>query len=90
MTIVEYNNANVIQGLKTEHQAVTKAKCNKGFSGNSSILPRSNFGVSGQESSPQSLTVFSLNRYGQGSTREYNFNYEEDIHIYCIDSDCMH
>ena len=28
---------------------VTNALCNKGFSGNSSILPRSNFGVCGQE-----------------------------------------
>jgi len=45
-----------------EHQAVTKAICNKGFSGNSSILPRSNYGVGGQESSPQSLTAYSLNR----------------------------
>jgi NADH:ubiquinone oxidoreductase subunit B-like Fe-S oxidoreductase len=45
--------------------AVTKAICNKGFSGNSSILPRSNFGVNGQESSPQSLPAYSLNRYGQ-------------------------
>ena len=27
----------------------TKAICNKGFSGNSSILPRINFGVDGQE-----------------------------------------
>jgi hypothetical protein len=35
----------------------TKAICNKGFSGNSSILPRSNFGLVGQESSPQSLTI---------------------------------
>ncbi len=45
--------------------AVTKAICNKGFSGNSSILPRSNFGAVGQESSPQSLTAYSLKRYGQ-------------------------
>ena len=45
-------------------QLVTKAICNKGFSGNSSILPRSNFGVGGQESSPQSLTAYSLNRWG--------------------------
>ena len=43
----------------------TKAICNKGFSGNSSILPRSNFGVGVQESSPQSLTAYSLNRYAQ-------------------------
>jgi hypothetical protein len=46
--------------------AVTKAICNKGFSGNSSILPRSNFGVNGQESSPQSLPAYSLNRWWQG------------------------
>ena len=45
-------------------ERLTKAICNKGFSGNSSILPRSNFGVSGQGTSPQSLTAHSLNRYG--------------------------
>jgi len=44
--------------------ALTKAICNKVFSDNSSILPRSNFGACGQESSPQSLTAYSLNRYG--------------------------
>jgi hypothetical protein len=44
---------------------ITKAICNKGFSGNSRILPRSNFGVGGQESSPQSLTAYSLNRWLQ-------------------------
>ena len=43
--------------------ALTKAICNKVFSDNSSILPRSNFGACGQESSPQSLTAYSLNRY---------------------------
>ena len=37
--------------------------CNKGFSGYLSILPRSKFDVAGQESSPQSLTAHSLNRY---------------------------
>ena len=42
---------------------ITKAICNKGFSGNSSILPRIKFRVGGQESSPQSLTAYSLNRY---------------------------
>jgi len=46
-------------------RCITKAICNKGFSGNSSILPRSNFGVGGQESSPQSLTAYSLSRYRQ-------------------------
>ena len=48
--------------LRIKHMAVTKAICNKGFSGNSSILPRSNFRVSKQESSPQSLTAYSLSR----------------------------
>ena len=47
----------------TERQPVTKAICNKGFNGNSSILPRINFGVSRQESSPQSLTAHSLKRW---------------------------
>jgi hypothetical protein len=56
------NIDNGIKDWKTEHQAVTKAICNKGFSGNSSILPRSNFGVVGQESSPQSLTAYSVPR----------------------------
>jgi hypothetical protein len=41
---------------------VTKAICNKGFTVNSSFLHRSNFGVGGQESSPQSLTPYSLDR----------------------------
>ena len=45
------------------HKTLTKAICNKGFSGNLSILPRSNFGVGGQESSPQSLTAYSLDRW---------------------------
>jgi len=40
-------------------EGITKAICHKGLSGNSSILPRSNFGVGGQESSPQSLTAYS-------------------------------
>jgi hypothetical protein len=48
---------------------VTKAICNKGFRGNSNILPRSNFGVGRQESSPQSLTAHSLNRYQQGEEK---------------------
>lgn len=46
-----------------ECQHITKAICNKGFSGSSGILPRSNFDASGQERSPQSLTEYSLNRY---------------------------
>ena len=48
---------------KTNNETLTKAICNKGFNGKSSILPRINFGVGRQESSPQSLTAYSLNRY---------------------------
>ena len=48
---------------KQKSDRITKAICNKGFRGNLSILPRSNFGVSGQERSTQSLTAYSLNRY---------------------------
>ena len=52
---------------KTNHlRHTTKAICNNGFSVNSSILPCSNFGIGGQESSPQSLTAATLNRYTQG------------------------
>jgi hypothetical protein len=42
-----------------------KAICNKGLSGNSSILPRINFDVGGQVSIPQSLTAYSLERYSK-------------------------
>jgi hypothetical protein len=49
--------------LERKHETLTKAICNKGFSGNSSILPRIKFCVGGQESSPQSLTAYSLDRY---------------------------
>ncbi len=45
-----------------KYERTTKAICNKGFSGNSSILPRIKLRVGGQESSPQSLTAYSLNR----------------------------
>jgi len=34
--------------MRNKAQLVTKAICNKGFGGNSSIPPRSNFGVGGQ------------------------------------------
>ena len=42
---------------------ITKCSSNKGFSGKSSIMPLSNFGVDGQDSSPQSLTAATLDRY---------------------------
>ena len=50
---------------KINNETLTKAICNKGFSGNSSIVPRIKFRVGGQEGSPQSLTAYSLNRYAQ-------------------------
>jgi len=50
---------------KQNNETLTKAICNKGFSGNSSIMPRIKFRVGGQESSPQSLTAYSLERYAQ-------------------------
>lgn len=42
-------------------ERLTKAICNKGFSGNSSILHRIILRVGRQESNPQSLTAHSLN-----------------------------
>lgn len=44
----------------------TMAICNKGFSGNSSILPWSNFGGGGQGNSPQSFTAYSLEPLSPG------------------------
>jgi len=49
--------------MTKKHETLTKAICNKGFSSNSNILPHSNFGVNGHDSSPQSLTAYSLDRY---------------------------
>ena len=49
--------------MLNKHQQPTKAICNKGFRGYSSILPRSNFGLCRQESSTQSLTAHSLDRW---------------------------
>lgn len=48
-----------------EKRLVTKCSSNKGFSGKSSILPRTHFGVARQERSPQSLTAATLDRYSQ-------------------------
>jgi hypothetical protein len=53
-------NRNYIR--KEEALLVTKCSSNKGFRGNSSIQPRLNFGVMGQERSPQSLTAATLDR----------------------------
>jgi GH15 family glucan-1,4-alpha-glucosidase len=53
------------QRWRKKGERITKAICNKGFSGSSNILLRSNFSVGGQDSSPQSLTAYSLSRYRQ-------------------------
>jgi len=45
------------------HEPPTKCSSNKGFCGNSSILPRTNFGGCGQESCPQSLIASTRKRY---------------------------
>jgi len=50
---------------RKNNEPLTKAICNKGFSSNSSILTRSNFGVGGQFCNPQSLTAYSLKRCDQ-------------------------
>ncbi len=50
-------------------ERLTKCICHKGFSGYSSIVARSNFRVGGQESSPQSLTAHTLDRYQQGEEK---------------------
>ena len=52
---------NFIKYLK-EGQHPTKCICHKGFSGYSSVVARSNFRVGGQETAPQSLTAYTLDR----------------------------
>jgi len=47
------------------HKPLTKCICHKGFSGYSSIVALSNFRVGGQDTTPQSLTAHTLDRYGQ-------------------------
>ena len=54
-----------------ELRVATKAICNKGFSGNLSILPRSKFLVCEQVTAPQFLTAYSLNRYKQAEIKQY-------------------
>lgn len=44
-------------------QCITSGIKHWGLGGYSSILPRSNFGVGGQESSPQTPTFHTENRY---------------------------
>jgi len=50
-------------------QLVTKCICHKGFSGCSSVVARSKFRVGGQDTTPQSLTAHTHNRYTQIKNR---------------------
>ena len=56
------------------NETLTKCMCHKGFSGYSNILARSNFGVFRQESSPQSLTAHTLDRYQQFDVKTERFS----------------
>lgn len=49
-----------------ELRVVTKCICHKGFSGYSSNVARSNLRVGGLETTTQSLTAHTLDRYRQG------------------------
>lgn len=62
-----------------KHETLTKCSSNKGFNGNSSILPRSKFCVTGQESSSQSLTAATLGRYLQGGGDNSTITFSADI-----------
>lgn len=53
----------VLLNKTPEH--TTKFICHKGFSWYSSVVARSNFRVGGQETTPQSLTAHTLDRYAQ-------------------------
>ncbi len=56
---------------KINNETPTKCICHKGFSGYSSVVARSNFRVGGQETTPQSLTAHTLDRWVQGKERPY-------------------
>lgn len=45
------------------HETLTKCTSYMGLNGNSSILPRINFGVTGQDSNPQSHTAATRDRW---------------------------
>jgi len=62
------------------HKTLTKAICNKGFSGYSSILPRIKFRVGGQVSSSQSLTAYSLSRWLSVGKKKIPLRFFEDFH----------
>ena len=68
-----------------KHEPVTKCICHKGFSGNSSVVARSNFHVGGQETVPQSLTAHTLVRcrqsflYQKALTNQANESIKREI-----------
>ncbi|MDD3771393.1 MAG: hypothetical protein PHC38_01905 [Weeksellaceae bacterium] len=55
-----------------EHQAVTRGIKHWGLSGYASVLPRIKFGVAGQDSSPQSPTFHTANRYQQAYKTDFH------------------
>jgi hypothetical protein len=60
----------------TNAQATTRGIKHWGLSGYSNILPRIKFGVTGQESSPQSPTISYRHRYSQ---LDYNVTFKHLI-----------
>jgi hypothetical protein len=52
-------------GRKKNAERTTKCIYHKGFSGDSSVVARSKFRVGGQDTTPQSLTAHTLDRYLQ-------------------------
>jgi len=62
---------------KIEHQHPTKCICHKGFSGYSGVVARSNFRIGGQETTPQSLTAHTLDRYKQAEEKRQRHNDNE-------------
>ena len=52
--------------MDKENQPITSGIKHWGLGGYASVLPRIKFGVTGQDSSPQSATFHTANRYGQG------------------------
>lgn len=50
--------------MNLKNLQVTRCSSKNDFSGNSNLLPRSNFHGRGKKSSPQSHTAATLKRYG--------------------------
>jgi len=69
--IRKLNIDNGLQDWKTEHQAVTSGIKHWGLGGYAKFLPRIKFGVTGQDSSPQSPTI--SYRRPLAATREESF-----------------